>query len=194
MLAAEIRDGLRLTASGRAILPSRIGLRWLGVGVKACAPPGAVSSFRNPSSAVKVFRAAPRRRPNLSARRCFASWCKNRPTSVTSPIVCDDPRSASFVTTAGLMSTHTTGTQAGSMLPTPIPCSIDDSTIPGPPPRAPPRTGPARRRCRSRYRQSDRRRGCCRQGRSGRPRERTRPSRRSSARPTRPRRRSRRPR
>ena len=35
------------------------------------------------------------------------------PTSVTSPIVCDDPRSASLVTTAGLMSTHTTGTHAG---------------------------------------------------------------------------------
>ena len=38
--------------------------------------------------------------------RC-ASWCRNRPTSVTMPIVCDDPRSASLVTTAGLMSTHT---------------------------------------------------------------------------------------
>ena len=47
-------------------------------------------------------------------------------------MVCDDPRSASFVTTAGLMSTQTTGTHAGSMLPTPIPCSIVDSTMTSP--------------------------------------------------------------
>ena len=58
-----------------------------------------------------------------------ASWWRNKPTSVTRPIVCDDPRSASFVTTAGLMSTQITGTQAGSMLPTPIPCSIVERTM-----------------------------------------------------------------
>ena len=45
------------------------------------------------------------------------------------PAVCDDPRSASFVTTAGLMSTHTTRTHAGSMLPTPMLWSMDDSMI-----------------------------------------------------------------
>src|SRR5438552_14295452 len=58
-----------------------------------------------------------------------ASWCRNKPTSVTIPSVCAEPRSASFVTTAGLMSTHTTRTQLGSMLPTPIECSIVDSMI-----------------------------------------------------------------
>ena len=42
------------------------------------------------------------------------------PTSVTTPTVCIEPRSLSFVTTAGLMSTHTTRTHDGSMLPTPI--------------------------------------------------------------------------
>ena len=50
------------------------------------------------------------------------------------PIVCDDPRSASLVTTAGLMSTQTTCTHAGSMLPTPMPCSIVDSTSTSPTP------------------------------------------------------------
>ena len=43
-------------------------------------------------------------------------------------MVCDDPRSISFVTTAGLMSTQTILTHDGSMLPTPMPCSMDDST------------------------------------------------------------------
>src|SRR5205823_6076372 len=33
-----------------------------------------------------------------------ASCRRNNPTSVTIPIVCDEPRSASLVTTAGLMS------------------------------------------------------------------------------------------
>ena len=45
------------------------------------------------------------------------------------PIVCVDPRSESLVTTAGLISTHTTLTHDGSMLPTPMLCSIDDSMI-----------------------------------------------------------------
>src|SRR5205814_721752 len=57
-----------------------------------------------------------------------ASRRRNNPTSVTMPIVCDEPRSASLVTTAGLMSTQTRRTHAGSILPTPIPCSIVDST------------------------------------------------------------------
>ena len=47
---------------------------------------------------------------------------------MTSPSVCADPRSTSLVTTDGLMSTQTTLTQDGSMFPTPIPCSIVDST------------------------------------------------------------------
>ena len=34
---------------------------------------------------------------------------------MTRPIVCDEPRSASLVTTAGLMSTQTSRTQAGSI-------------------------------------------------------------------------------
>src|SRR6266542_2626976 len=38
-----------------------------------------------------------------SAASADASWRRNSPTSVTIPTVCDDPRSASFVTTAGLM-------------------------------------------------------------------------------------------
>ena len=46
--------------------------------------------------------------------------CRKRPTSVTTPTVCMEPRSASLVTTAGLMSTHTTRTHDGSMLPTPM--------------------------------------------------------------------------
>mgnify|MGYP003341191628 CR=1 FL=1 len=42
---------------------------------------------------------------------------------MTTPTVCCDPRSLSFVTTAGLMSTHTTRTHEGSMLPTPMRCA-----------------------------------------------------------------------
>src|SRR5262249_6316700 len=57
----------------------------------------------------------------------LARWCRKRPTSVTTPTVCIEPRSASFVTTAGLMSTQTTRTHEGSMLPTPMLCNIDDS-------------------------------------------------------------------
>src|SRR5262245_23900892 len=36
-----------------------------------------------------------------------ASSRRNNPTSVTTPTACAEPRSTSFVTTAGLMSTHT---------------------------------------------------------------------------------------
>ena len=60
-------------------------------------------------------------------RSASASRCRKSPTSVTTPTVCIDPRSLSFVTTAGFMSTHTTRTQEGSMLPTPMLCSIDES-------------------------------------------------------------------
>ena len=48
------------------------------------------------------------------------------------PMVWDDPRSASLVTTAGLMSTHTILTHDGNMLPTPMPCSIVDSASTSP--------------------------------------------------------------
>ena len=70
-----------------------------------------------------------RRRPGWPGVQASfaASCCRNNPTSVTRPIVWLDPRSASFVTTAGLMSTQITLTHAGSMLPTPMPCSIVDS-------------------------------------------------------------------
>ena len=49
---------------------------------------------------------------------------QEQPVSVTMPTVCDDPRSPSLVTTAGLMSIQTTRTADGSMLPTPMPCSM----------------------------------------------------------------------
>src|SRR5579872_5964744 len=48
---------------------------------------------------------------------------KNAAASVTRPIVWNEPRSESFVTLAGLMSTFTTRTVAGSMFPTAIECS-----------------------------------------------------------------------
>src|SRR5207249_12273963 len=44
--------------------------------------------------------------------------------SVTTPTVWTLPRSVSFVTVAGLMSTHATLTQAGSRLPVAIECSM----------------------------------------------------------------------
>ena len=40
------------------------------------------------------------------------------------PRACEDPRSASLVTVAGLMSTLTSGTDAGRMFPVAIECSI----------------------------------------------------------------------
>src|SRR2546427_626265 len=46
-----------------------------------------------------------------------ASSRKKDSTSVTRPIDCQLPRSASLVTTAGLMSTQTVRTPAGSMMP-----------------------------------------------------------------------------
>ena len=44
--------------------------------------------------------------------------------SVMMPIAWALPRSASLVTVAGLMSTHTSGTDAGRMFPVAIECSI----------------------------------------------------------------------
>src|SRR5215475_6515611 len=57
---------------------------------------------------------------------CCANKFKNVPTSVTTPRVCCEPRSESFVTTAGLMSTQTIRTHDGVILPAPIEWSIDD--------------------------------------------------------------------
>jgi hypothetical protein len=56
----------------------------------------------------------------LSALTCWTSRLRNRPTSVTTPTLSMEPRSASFVTTAGLISTQTSRTPAGVMLPTPM--------------------------------------------------------------------------
>ncbi len=64
-----------------------------------------------------------------SLRKATASWWRKRPTSVTTPTVCVEPRSLSLVTTAGLMSTDTTFTHDGTMLPTPMLCSIERSMM-----------------------------------------------------------------
>ena len=53
-----------------------------------------------------------------------ASCSRNRPMSVMIPIAWALPRSASLVTVAGLMSTHTSGIDAGRMFPVAIECSI----------------------------------------------------------------------
>ena len=39
---------------------------------------------------------------------------------MTIPTACEEPRSESFVMTAGLISTHTTLTLEGNILPTPM--------------------------------------------------------------------------
>ena len=44
--------------------------------------------------------------------------------SVTTPRACEEPRSASLITVAGLMSTQTSGTEAGSRFPVATECSI----------------------------------------------------------------------
>jgi len=44
---------------------------------------------------------------------------------VTTPIAWVEPRSASLVTAAALMSTQTSGTEAGSRLPVAMECSMD---------------------------------------------------------------------
>ena len=48
---------------------------------------------------------------------------------VTMPVDSTLPLSANFVTTSGLMSTHTSRTPAGVMLPVPIACSIEQSIM-----------------------------------------------------------------
>src|SRR5262249_6392395 len=65
---------------------------------------------------------------------CLESRSRNRPTSATTPTAWPVPRSLTFVATAGLISTHTTFTHPGSMLPVAIECSIDprQSTRPAP--------------------------------------------------------------
>src|SRR5713101_8261812 len=49
---------------------------------------------------------------------------RNGSTSVTKPTDWNVPRSASFVTVAGLISTQTVFTDAGSKLPTAMECSV----------------------------------------------------------------------
>src|SRR5660398_249724 len=49
---------------------------------------------------------------------------KKVPTSVTTPIACAVPRSMSFVTVAGSMSTQIVFTYEGSMFPTAMECNI----------------------------------------------------------------------
>ena len=58
------------------------------------------------------------------ASSSLTSARKNGSASVTTPTVWTLPRSVSFVTVAGLMSTHATLTQAGSRLPVAIECNI----------------------------------------------------------------------
>ena len=65
----------------------------------------------------------------LNFANCCTSRLRNNPTSVTMPTDSSEPRSASFVTVAGLMSTDTSGTDAGRMLPVAIECSIEATMI-----------------------------------------------------------------
>src|SRR5690242_6422064 len=60
-----------------------------------------------------------------SLARAAASALRNSSTSVTSPIACAVPRSAILVTTAGLMSTATQRTAAGSRLPVAMAWSME---------------------------------------------------------------------
>ena len=60
--------------------------------------------------------------PLLCFSICSARRGKNVPASETIPMACVVPRSISFVTEAGLMSTHTVFTPEGRQLPTAIEC------------------------------------------------------------------------
>src|SRR5204862_1740361 len=60
-------------------------------------------------------------------RRAASSRFRKRPTSVTMPVDSTEPRSASLVTTAGLMSTQMSRTPAGVTFPTPIEWSMEKS-------------------------------------------------------------------
>src|SRR3954447_21166599 len=55
----------------------------------------------------------------------FDRSSRKSPTSVTTPTAWPVPRSLTFVGTAGLMSTQTIRTHAGSMLPTAMECSME---------------------------------------------------------------------
>src|SRR5271157_2629809 len=57
--------------------------------------------------------------------RAFESRSRNMPTSATTPTAWPVPRSLTLVATAGLMSTHTTLIQPGSMLPVAMECSME---------------------------------------------------------------------
>src|SRR4029453_399037 len=101
-------------------------------------PPGRTP----PDRRLVVPRAARRLPPAAAPRPCqrgtssSANAPRNRPTSVTTPVAWAEPRSASLVTVDGLMSTQTSGTEAGSRLPVAIEWSMDatiraDPTPPG---------------------------------------------------------------
>src|SRR5207237_1942105 len=61
------------------------------------------------------------------ASNASTSSRRKESTSVTRPMLCQLPRSASLVTTAGFMSTQTVCTAAGRRLPVAIECSIVES-------------------------------------------------------------------
>src|SRR4029453_5442075 len=95
-----------------------------------------------PARRLVVPRAARRLPPAAAPRPCqrgtssSANAPRNRPTSVTTPVAWAEPRSASLVTVDGLMSTQTSGTEAGSRLPVAIEWSMAatiraDPTPPG---------------------------------------------------------------
>ena len=71
---------------------------------------GTVTRWRNTPASVHEVGA---RRPNFCTSRL-----RNSPTSVPTPTDSSEPRSLSLVTTDGLISTYTSFTPAGVMLPT----------------------------------------------------------------------------
>src|SRR5207253_178676 len=99
--------------------PSDGGTGRLPAPPRLVASPSSFSSARGPACRVLY--------PWCPVSTTRASSRKNDSTSVTSPTDCQLPRSASLVTTAGLMSTHTVRTPAGSMLPVAMECSIVES-------------------------------------------------------------------
>jgi alkanesulfonate monooxygenase SsuD/methylene tetrahydromethanopterin reductase-like flavin-dependent oxidoreductase (luciferase family) len=89
------------------------------------APGPALATHRgHPPSGGPVTRLPPARQERTEASSS-ARAPRNRPTSVTTPVAWAEPRSASLVTVEGLMSTHTSGTEAGSRLPVAIEWSMD---------------------------------------------------------------------
>src|SRR5439155_1250202 len=130
--AAELRGGA-LDGLAVRVLPVIDPPPVLDVGPVALA-----SHAAEGSEALRGLQAASGRRHALpspprgsspvgSAPRLVASRFRKRPTSVTMPVDSTEPRSASLVTTAGLMSTQMSRTPAGVMFPTPIEWSMEES-------------------------------------------------------------------